>query len=745
VLKRRPGAKEWSSRVKTLLVALSLAAVAGATFAPALGGDFLVYDDDLYVTGNAKVRAGLTWSGLRWAFTTGHAANWHPLTWVSHMTDVSLWGLNPLGHHLTNVLLHAVSAALVFLLLRSLTGAFWRSALVAALFAVHPTRVESVAWVAERKDVLSTLLGLMTLLGYAAWARRPTRGRYAIALAAFAAGLLAKPMMVTLPFVMVLLDIWPLRRLREGGPRTPGEEPRSFHGLIGEKWPFFFLSAASSVLTLLVQRAGGAVGSLESYPLDARLANAAVAYAGYLRRFVWPADLAVFYPHPGRSLPGWSILGAALLFLGLCVLALGAGRRRPYLSLGWLWFAGMLVPVIGLVQVGFQALADRYTYLSYVGLFIALVWLAEERLGRANRAFAAGLAVALVTGCVVQTRVELRHWRDSETLFRRALAVTRDNSVAHQNLAHHLNETGRPTEAIPHLEEALRIRPRYPEARVNLGRSLFLLGRVEEAVAEFERAISLRPDDPVAFNNLAFCRMGQGELAEAVRLYARALALQPDWAEVQHRAGIVQIMEGDWEGGGERLRRAAAGDPGHPEYVEHARGFEALRRDPGGSSAEAQRLRDYLVVSHRQAARVLGRQACLTAALAQLRKALRLDSARADLQDELGVVLTRLGRMDEAMDAFEAALRLDPALPTAHNNLGFLLFQRGRREAAMAHYREALRLAPQFDLARNNLALAEKPAGWTAAASRARDPIRRHRSVSCNRESRHGTALRQPG
>jgi tetratricopeptide (TPR) repeat protein len=627
------------SSPKLALVALLLAALALAAFAPALGGAFLVYDDDLYVTGNPRVRAGLTWSGLAWAFTSGHAANWHPLTWLTHMADVALWGMDPRGHHLTSVLLHAVNAALVFLVLRSLTGAFGRSAVVAALFAVHPTRIESVAWVAERKDVLSTMFGLLTLLAYSAWAEKPTPARRAAALAAFAAGLLAKPMLVTLPFVLVLLDVWPLRRLGEVRPGSGGRDRVSVVRLLGEKWPFFLLAASSSLVTVVVQRAGGAVGTLESYPMGFRLANAVVAYSGYLRRLFWPADLAVFYPHPGRSLSASAILGAALLMAGLCLLATRVRRGRPYVFVGWFWLVGMLVPVIGLVQVGFQALADRYTYLPYVGVFLALVWLAEEVLGR-MKPLAAALALAFVAVGLVQTRAELAHWRDSETLFRRALAVTRENYVAHQNLAHHLNETSRPAEAIPHLEEALRIRPRYAEARVNLGRALFLLGRVDEAVPQFQEAIAVRPDDPIAINNLAFSRMSQGDLGEAVRLYARALELQPDWAEVQHRAGVVQIMQGDWEGGGTRLRHAAAVEPEHPDYAVHARGLEALRRDPDTSSPEARRLRDYLVVSHRQAAGVLGRRGRIPEALDQLRKALRLDPARAELHDEVGVALT---------------------------------------------------------------------------------------------------------
>jgi Flp pilus assembly protein TadD len=690
---------------RTWALAAALALLAFLTFVPALGHSFLVYDDDQYVTANPHVLGGLTPAAVGWAFTSGHAANWHPLTWLSHMADVEVWGQAPRGHHLTNLLLHAAGTAALFLALVALTGALGRSALVAALFAVHPTRIEVVAWVAERRKLLSALLGFLTLIAYASWARRGSRGQPWLALALFAAGLTAKAMLVTLPFVLVLLDVWPLERVAMATRPLPALA-RAAAG----KAPFFLLAAASSAVTFLVQRAGGAVGTLESYPLPVRMANAAVAYAGYLRRLVWPANLAVFYPHPGRSLPLAQVAAACVLFAGLCAVAWWARTRRPYLFVGWYWFAGMLVPVIGLVQVGFQALADRYTYVTFVGLFIALVWLAADGVSRGPawvRPLAAFVAVIVVGACVVQTRRELAHWRDSETLFRRALAVTSGNYVAHQNLAHHLNELNRPAEALPHLEEALRIRPQYPEARVNLGRSLFLLGRVDEAIPQFEQALALRPGDAVSLNNLAFSRMNQGDLAETVRLYGLALASQPDWAEVQHRAGIVQLMQGDAEGGGMRLQRANALEPANEEYAAHARGWAAWRRDPRDASPDAQKLREYLIVSHRQAADVLGRRNRIADAADQLERAARWAPERADLHEDAGVAWSRAGRTQEATVAFEAAVAADPERATAQNNLGYMLFLRGDVRGAIARYREALRLAPGFELARNNLALAE--------------------------------------
>jgi tetratricopeptide (TPR) repeat protein len=523
-------------------------------------------------------------------------------------------------------------------------------------------------------------------------------------------------MLVTLPFVLVLLDVWPLGRVRVD------EKPiGSLARAVARKAPFLALAAASSAVTFLVQRAGGAVGTLESYPLGVRVANALVAYAGYIRRLFWPAGLAVFYPHPGRTLSAAAVAGAAVLFVGLCALAWFLRRRRPYVFLGWFWFAGMLVPVIGLVQVGFQALADRYAYVTFVGLFVALAWLASELVERGpawTRPVAAATAVALLAACVLQTRRELAHWRDSETLFRRALAVTSGNYVACQNLAHHLNENNRPAEALPLLEEALRLRPRYPEARVNLGRSLFLLGRVDEAIPQFEQAIALRPDDPVALNNLAFSRMNQGDLAETVRLYARALDLQPDWAEVQHRAGIVQIMQGDPQGGGARLERAAALAPANDEYTSHARGWRALRRDPRDPSPDAARMRDYLVVSHQQAAEVLARRGRMADAAGQLELAALRGAGRADLHENAGIAWSRAGDAARARAAFEAAVAADPGRASAQNNLGYMLYEAGDVDGAIARYREALRLDPGFALARNNLALAVRRGAEVRPATR---------------------------
>ncbi|NIQ87873.1 MAG: hypothetical protein GWN93_01765, partial [Deltaproteobacteria bacterium] len=402
------------------------------------------------------VHKGLTRESFIWAFTTTDEANWHPLTWLSHMVDCQLYGLNPAGHHLTNVLLHSASTVLLFLILLGMTGSRWRSALVAALFALHPLHVESVAWVAERKDVLSTLFWMLTLWAYLAYTKRPERKRYLLIIVAFTLGLMAKPMLVTLPFVLLLLDYWPLKRIELGQsasglpaanqPSTIAEKPgaQAFRLLL-EKTPLFVLTAASSVVTFVVQKSEGAVGALEVYPLKIRVANALVSYVSYIIKMIWPQNLAVFYPHPGQSLPMWQAVAAGILLVLISIAVIRAGRRQPYLPVGWLWYLGTLVPVIGLVQVGAQAMADRYTYVPLIGLFIMAAWGVPELMKKwHHRRVALVVSAALVLFALMTcARLQLRHWKNSIALLSHAHAVTAKSYLVHNNLGSALNELGK--------------------------------------------------------------------------------------------------------------------------------------------------------------------------------------------------------------------------------------------------------------------------------------------------------------
>lgn len=518
-------------RAYTLWACLALVGVVAALYGQVVTHEFVDLDDDAYIVRNPEVRQGLSWQGARWAFTTFHEGNWHPLTWLSHMLDCEVFGLHPGGHHFVNVLLHAASSVLLLLALSAWTEAFWPSTLVAALFAVHPLRVESVAWAAERKDVLSGLFFLLVLWTYGRYVKRPGAGRYLLVLLFLALGLLAKPMLVTLPFVLLLLDLWPMgRRLRLR--------------LVVEKLPLFALSGMSIAVTLLAQRRGGAIRSFEMIPVGSRVANTCVATLAYLRKTIWPVDLAVFYPHPAlireAVFPGAAVFaGLGLAFL--TILAVSAVRRRPYLLVGWLWYVVTLLPVSGLVQVGEQAMADRYTYLPLIGIYIVLAWGAREVAVRWRRlqpalALAASIALAAFASA---TWLQIGVWRDSRTLFEHALRVTRDNYLVLNNLGAWFERRDDLGKAEAALGGALRVKPDYAHAHYNLGVVLHREGKPENAAEEFERAIRIRPDFADAHYNLAIVLEGQGRLAEAAARYEEALRIRTDFVEARLNLGIV--------------------------------------------------------------------------------------------------------------------------------------------------------------------------------------------------------------
>jgi tetratricopeptide (TPR) repeat protein len=540
-------------RPPDIYIGAALVLLVLVAFWPLLDNGFVSFDDPGYVTDNPQVGAGLTLDGTRWAFTTGAQGNWHPLTWLSHMLDVTLFGLDPRGHHLTSLLLHLGSSLLLFVFLGRATGAPWLSGFVAGLFAVHPLRVESVAWVAERKDVLSALFFMLTLLAWLAYARRPRPGRYLRVSLLFALGLLAKPMLVTLPFVLLLLDFWPLNRVpadqapsRTRLPAFPRLERATWRRLIVEKLPLLALALASSVLTFLVQRSGAAVNTLEQHPVTDRLANAALAYLGYLRRLAWPDDLAFFYPLPERFsvLP---VLLAAALLLALSLVALRMARRAPYLFTGWYWYVGMLVPVIGLVQVGGQSMADRYTYLPLIGLSIALAWGVDDLLGGwRHRSLVLG-TVACVTllALVPLTRSHVRYWKDSVTLYERALSVTEGNFKAHDLLGVEMFRLGRLDEAIEHYEAALRHAPGYAFTHNNLGVALERQGRSDEAIEHYRAALEANERYAEAHGNLGIALAGRQRLDEAIVHFQRAVELDPDDADAQQNLGLAWSVAGE--------------------------------------------------------------------------------------------------------------------------------------------------------------------------------------------------------
>ena len=491
-----PAAPEPRRPPSRFVLALLLSVATLAVFAQVVRFDFVDYDDNLYVTANPHVQEGLTLAGVRWAFTTFAAANWHPLTWISLMLDWSIGGPGARVFHLTNLILHLANVLLLFFLLDRTTDRRWPSAVTAALFAIHPLHVESVAWIAERKDVLSTLFLLLTIAAYVGFVERPGRVRRLAVVLLFALGLLAKPMLVTLPVLLLMLDAWPLRR----------KEP--WRHLVDEKMPLLALSIASGVVTLVAQWRGGTVGSLAGYPLGVRVANAVVATATYLGQTIWPARLAVFYPHPGASLAAWTVAASAVALVALTLWTIRVRRSRPYLLFGWAWYLVTLAPVVGIVQVGWQARADRYTYIPLIGIFLGVVWAVSDRF--ADRpALLSSMASAAIVMLGIGAFVQAGYWRDSETLFRHALAVTVDNAVAHNDLGTALLRRQLLSQAQEHFAAAVRIDPAFAEAHSNLGVALGRQGRIDEAILEFRRALDLEPDYPDARRNL--------ERAEAIQ------------------------------------------------------------------------------------------------------------------------------------------------------------------------------------------------------------------------------------
>ncbi len=479
-----------------------------------------VYDDNPYIVRNAHVRNGLTWEDISWAFTSFYEANWHPLTWLSHMSDCQLYGMNPGRHHLTNLIFHIINTLLLFFILKKV-GALWQSASVAALFAIHPLHVESVAWIAERKDMLSTFFWLLTMIAYVRYAERPFFGNYLSVLICFICALISKPMAVTLPCVLLLLDYWPLNRIKSGA------------GIISEKIPLFFLSAISCIITFIAQRADGAVADLTALPIDFRLANASVSYVMYLWKTICPFRLSFFYPM-SDNIPLWQSAGALLCLGFISVLTIRKSEKYPFLLAGWLWYLGTLLPVIGLIQVGSQSMADRYSYISLIGIFIIIAYgishIIPFRYHKTMGMAAAGIMLMLA----IRTWDQVRYWKDGITLYEHAISVTEKNYLAHYNLGCELMSMNKTEEAIPHLSETLRINPAFSLAHYNLGKAY--RNNPEKAIYHYYKYIAIKPNDGFAHNNLGVLLAKQGKLSEAIRHFSIAFEMNPN--DVQIRSNL---------------------------------------------------------------------------------------------------------------------------------------------------------------------------------------------------------------
>jgi Flp pilus assembly protein TadD len=509
-------------------VSLFLVVATAAIYARVATFDFINFDDSGYVRDNAQVLNGLTPEGVVWAFTTMSQANWHPLTWLSLQLDAQLFGTSPSVFHTTSIVLHVAGVLLLFSLFVRMTGSLWRSALVAALFAVHPLHVESVAWISERKDVLSTALGLLACHLWLDALERPGFARRALAVSAYAASLLAKPMLVSLPILLLLFDLWPLRRTE------------SWRRLVVEKLPLFALAGCSCVVTYFAQSQGGVMRTLTQYPFDARAANAAVSYVLYLWKTIWPMGLALFYPYPYAGVPAWEVVAAVATLASVTVGCVRARLRAPYLLVGWLWYLVTLVPVIGLVQVGSQAMADRYTYVPLIGPFVMLAFALPERSRRA----VVGTALAAVVALSAVAFRQAGFWKDSVTLFTRSIAVTKDNAVAENNLSRALFDRGQIESAVAHCAEAVRIAPDMGDAQANLVRGLLALGRNDEAVARTREALRLRPDDSRTQVNVGLIARMAGHTDAAAASFREAIRLDPTDQEAHLNLGAILAERG---------------------------------------------------------------------------------------------------------------------------------------------------------------------------------------------------------
>jgi tetratricopeptide (TPR) repeat protein len=644
-------------------IALGLAALTLGIYAQTCGRDFefLNVDDPDYVTANPHVQQGLTVESVRWAFTSFDAYNWHPLTWLSLQVDIELYGLDARGFHLTNILLHAANTVLLFLVFWRMTGAVWLSAVVAALFGLHPTHVESVAWVTERKDTLSTLFWLLTMLVYVRYAERPAVGRYLVVLVVFALGLMAKPMLVTLPAVLLLLDYWPLRRWPAGDMHFAGA---SLVRLVLEKVPMFALVAASIPLTLQAQ--SDVVRTLEHFSVGVRLENAVVAYAKYIGMLFWPADLCVFYPHPRNRIPLWQTVTSVVVLATITALVLWQWRRRRYLFVGWFWYLGTMVPVIGLVQVGMQAMADRYTYVPYVGLTIMLVWGVADLTARWP-ARAVPLAItmgAALIACAGLTYSLIQHWRTSETVWTRALAVTANNRVAHDFLGQELLRQKKWIEAEKQLRASLKLGSPVPFTRANLAAALEGQGRLEEAAQFYEQALEIETD-PKVLVNLGRVREQQGRPGDARRHFEAAIAADPSFGPAYVGLGDLFEAEGN-------LTEAAE------QY------------------AAAVRVRPDWADAHADLARVLNRLGRPAEAIKHFDRAIELQPSSADAHNNRGVALEAMGRLADAVSSYRRASQLEPDQVVFLSNLAYALYGTGNRDAARAAYREVLEAEPTW-------------------------------------------------
>jgi tetratricopeptide (TPR) repeat protein len=677
--------------------------------------DFIKYDDDRYVTENVHVNTGLKSDNIMWAFSfrSMKVDYWEPLTWISLMVDAQLFGLNASGYHIVNLLFHIINTLLICIVFHRMTGSLWRSAIVASLFAIHPLHVESVAWVTERKDVLSTFFMMLALWAYAKYAGQPSLKTYLPILLLFALGLMSKPMIVTLPCVFLLLDYWPLRRFVADTASTAdkkriGHEYFDFKllgKLVYEKIPLFVLTAVSISFTLVAQR--HEITAMKHLSLLLRIENALVAYCCYIAKAIWPFSLAVLYPHP-EFIPAWQVCGSFVILVSLCGLAVWTARRYPYFIVGWLWYLGTLIPVIGLVQVGAQSMADRYTYIPLIGIFIAVVWLIFDfAKGVKYREYILTAATVMVTGALmIITWHQVTYWKNSMSLFSHTLSVTKNNHIILTNMGASLAEQGKFEEAIPHYQEALRIKPDDVDARYNLANALARQGKTEEAVSHYAGVLQAQPDSAAVHNNMGIALSQLGRTDEAIVHFREAIRIKPAFQDAG--SNLEKALMGQ-----ARARKPVpekvAIQPADPNSAEGQlrMGLSLYQQGKADEAIpkfeEALRLDPKLVAAHVSLGLIMAQKRNLDKAIEHFRKALKIKPDIAETHNSLGVALTYKGALDEAVEHFETAIKINPRFAKAHNSLAVALAQKGRTNEAISHLKKALQLQPDYEEAKRNL------------------------------------------
>jgi len=643
----------WDVWVCLLIVIVTL-----VTYWQVIDHEF-VFDDLAYITENSRVQEGLKTENITWAFTSTDVANWHPLTWLSHLLDIQIYGMNPGGHHLTNVFFHIVNTVLLFFVLRQMTGNLWRSGFVAGLFALHPLHVESVVWVSERKDVLSTFFWMLTIICYIRYIKLPDIYRYLLVIFFFISGLLSKPMLVTLPFVLLLLDFWPLKRLNIENYQlsSKGFRPLIFllrSSVFLEKIPLFLLSAASSVITFIVQQRFGAVTSLQLFTINARISNALVSYVSYMGKMLWPFKLACYYPHPDMP-PWWKIAGACTLLVSICVFVVRYAKSHPYLIVGWLWYMGTLVPVIGLVQVGEQAMADRYTYIPLIGIFVIIAWGIPDifKKWHYKKIGLATISTITLSFLTIVSCLQIRHWRNDVTLFTHAINVTSKNSLAHYNLGIALEKEGRTSEAMANYYKALKIKPNYSDARNNLGLILAKKGETSEAIQHFSEILRLNPGYVKAHINLGKLMIEEGMTANAINHFSEVLRIDYRSVAAHNNLGVAFAHRGDIE--------AAV------HYFQ-----EALRNKPNYTEAK------------KNIKKILGPGGIVDASIREVQDKLKLNQDDAILHQRLGNLYKIKREYDKAIEEYQRALSIQTEFAQVLNSLSIVYAMKGEYEKGLS-------------------------------------------------------------